>query len=66
MMSDRELIDSLRRLKVETGSIACLGCGYEHNCSVHGCRIMRVAAERLEQLASAVGRQEVMVYRDGG
>lgn len=66
MMSDRELIDSLRRLKVETGSIACLGCGYEHNCSVHGCRIMRVAAERLEQLTSAVGRQEVMVYRDGG
>ena len=66
MMSDRELIDSLRRLKVETGSIACLGCGYENNCSVHGCRIMRVAAERLEQLTSAVGRQEVMVYRDGG
>ena len=65
-MNDRELIASLRRLKVETGSIACLGCGYEHNCSVHGCRIMRVAAERLEQLTGAVGRQEVMVYRDGG
>lgn len=65
-MSDRELIVSLRRLKVQTGSIACLGCGYEHNCSVHGCHIMRVAAERLEQLTSAVGRQEVMVYRDGG
>ena len=64
-MNDRELIASLRRLKVETGSIACLGCGYEHNCSVHGCRIMRAAAERLEQLTGAVGRQEVMVYRDG-
>ena len=65
-MTDQELIASLRRLKVETGSIACLGCGYEHNCSVHGCRIMRVAADRLEQLTGAVGRQEVMVYRDGG
>lgn len=65
-MNDRELIASLRRLKVETGSISCLGCGYEHNCSVHGCRIMRAAAERLEQLTGAVGRQEVMVYRDGG
>lgn len=65
-MSDRELIVALRRLKVQTGSIACLNCGYEHNCSVHGCRIMRVASERLEQLTSAVGRQEVMVYRDGG
>lgn len=40
-MSDRELIAALRRLKVETGSIACLGCGCEHNCSVHGCHIMR-------------------------
>lgn len=65
-MSNRELIASLRRLKVETGSLVCLGCGYEHNCSVHGCHIMQIAAERLEQLASAVGRQEVMVYRDGG
>lgn len=65
-MSDRDLIAALRRLKVETGSIACLGCGYEHNCSVHGCRIMRLAAERLEQLTGPVGRQEVMVYRDGG
>lgn len=65
-MTDRELIAALRRLKVQTGSIACLGCGYEHNCSVHGCRIMRVASERLEQLTGTVGRQEVMVYRDGG
>lgn len=64
-MTDKELIAALRRLKVQTGSIACLGCGYEHNCSVHGCLIMRVASERLEQLTGAVGRQEVMVYRDG-
>ena len=30
-MTDRELIAALRRLRVQTGSIACLGCGYEHN-----------------------------------
>lgn len=65
-MRDEDLLAALRRLKVETGRIACLGCGYEHDCSIHGCRIMRLAAERLEQLTSAVGRQEVMVYRDGG
>lgn len=65
-MRDEDLLAALRRLKVKTGSIACLGCGYEHNCSVHGCRIMRVATERLEQVTSAVGRQEVMMYRDGG
>lgn len=66
VMCDRELIAALRRLKVETGSIAFLGCGYEHNCSVHGCRIMRLAAERLEQLTGPSARREVMVYRDGG
>ena len=65
-MRDEDLLAALRRLKVKTGSIACLGCGYEHNCSVHGCRIMRLAAERLEQLTGPVGRRKVMVYRDGG
>lgn len=42
-MSDRELIAALNRLKVETGSLACMGCGYEHNCGVHGCAILREA-----------------------
>lgn len=46
-MSLNELITALQRLKVETGSIACLGCGHEHNCGIHGCAIIRDAAERL-------------------
>lgn len=46
-MRDHELINALRRLKVETGSLACLGCGHEHNCGVHGCAIMREAADRI-------------------
>lgn len=40
-MSDRELIAALRRLKVETGSLVCVGCGYEHNCGIHGCAILQ-------------------------
>ena len=32
---------------METGSIACLGCGHEHNCGIHGCAIIREAAEKL-------------------
>lgn len=28
-MSDRELLAALRRLKVEAGSLACMGCGHE-------------------------------------
>lgn len=46
-MTDVELIQALRRMSVETGSLICLGCGYEHNCSVHGCAIMRTAADML-------------------
>lgn len=46
-MSLNELITALQRLKVETGSIACLGCGHEHNCGIHGCAIIREAAEKL-------------------
>lgn len=38
-MNDKDLLQALRRLKVETGSLACMGCGYEHNCGVHGCAI---------------------------
>ena len=29
-MRDQELVNELRRLKVETGSLACMGCGHEH------------------------------------
>lgn len=38
-MKIEELITALRRLKVETGSLPCLGCGYEHGCSLHGCSL---------------------------
>ena len=46
-MKREELIQALDRLKVQTGSLACLGCGYEHNCRAKGCRILREAAEQL-------------------
>ena len=31
-MKTDELIMALQKLKVQTGSLACLGCGHEHNC----------------------------------
>ena len=46
-MKSEELIQELDRLKVQTGSLACLGCGYEHTCTTKGCRILREAVERL-------------------
>ena len=49
-MRDQELVNALRRLKVETGSLTCLGCEHEHNCGVHGCAIMREAADRIANM----------------
>ena len=43
MNDKKSLLDSLRGLKVQTGSLACLGCGHEHNCSTQGCAILRDA-----------------------
>lgn len=51
-MTCKDLAAALHRMKVETGSLACLGCGYEHNCSIHGCTILREA----EELAASMGR----------
>lgn len=48
-MKHDELIEALRRLQVETGSLACLGCGHEHNCSTQGCAILREAVAALEK-----------------
>lgn len=47
-MENEKLCRALRRMKVETGSFACFGCGYEHRCGVLGCALIREAADRLE------------------
>jgi len=51
-MTTDELLKALARLRVETGSLACLGCGREHNCSTHGCQILREAAAQLEHFTA--------------
>lgn len=64
-MNDRELIASLRRLKVQTGSLVCLGCGREHNCGVHGCAILRDTIAFVEKKLAEDKSPSVMEYRDG-
>lgn len=64
-MTDKELIDSLRRLKVQTGSLACLGCGREHNCGIRGCAILREAIAFVEKKLAEDKSRSVMAYRDG-
>ena len=53
-MRDQELVNALRRLKVETGSLACPGCGQEHNCGIPGCAIMQAAADRLDNQSTHI------------
>ena len=49
-MNYEEIVKWLRSKKVETGSLLCLGCGCEHNCGIHGCAVMRAAADDMENL----------------
>lgn len=65
-MRTEKILAALRRLKVETGSLACMGCGREHDCGVHGCRIMREAAELIEKLTDRCARyaEEIAVLQE--
>ena len=56
-MKTDELIEALRRLKVQTGSLACLGCGHEHNCGTGGGAIIREAADKLQAVAEFCERR---------
>ena len=47
-MDYQTTLRAVRRLKVETGSLACFGCGHEHNCGIHGCAILRNVVEHME------------------
>lgn len=48
MMKRDEIVAGLRWLRPESGDFACEGCGWENSCGVHGCQIMREAADMLE------------------
>ena len=49
-MTNEEIVKWLRSNKVETGSLLCLGCGYERNCGISGCAVMRAAADAMENM----------------
>lgn len=65
-MKTEEILTALRRLKVETGSLVCMGCGREHNCGIHGCRIMRDAADLIEKLTDRCAHyaEEIAVLQE--
>lgn len=65
-MKNEEIVRALRRLKVETGSLVCMGCGREHDCGILGCRIVREAAELIEKLTDRCARyaEEIAVAQE--
>lgn len=64
MRAREDIVRALRWLKPESGDFACNGCGWENSCGVHGCRIMREAADMLENDESqAVALQRELALR---
>lgn len=53
-MKAEQIVTALKGLKVQTGSLVCMGCGQEHNCGIHGCAIVLAAIQELEQHAGAL------------
>lgn len=45
-----KLVKQLRRLSIERRPEACLGCGFEYGCSVHGCAVIKRAAATITEL----------------
>lgn len=51
-MTPEEVLGTLRALRLagHIGGFACLGCGREHNCSIHGCTLIREAEQTIKLL----------------
>lgn len=64
-MKNKDLIRALRRMKVETGSLVCFDCGYEHSCSVRGCAIINETIARLQKIETGrkITREYLEHYR---
>lgn len=62
-MRDQELVRAIRRLKVETGSLACMGCGHVRNCGVSGCAVMREAADRIANLSTHIAALQMEIEK---
>ncbi len=53
-MTDKQLSELLRKLKINTKSMACLGCEHENGCTTKGCRLIGLAADRLATYEQAI------------
>lgn len=63
-MKRDDIVGGLRWLKPESGDFICEGCGWENSCGTCGCRIVREAADMLENDESqAVALQRELALR---
>lgn len=56
MKSNDILLRELRRISIDNHK--CFGCGHEHDCSIHGCAIIREAMDLIRCQASALTESE--------
>lgn len=42
---------------VQTGGLMCVGCKHENGCSLHGCAVIREAADTIEELNDFMNSQ---------
>lgn len=66
MYNHADRIHALRRLSVEPGSLACLGCEHEDHCGINGCAIMREAAAGYTDILSENERIRSNCYPRAG
>lgn len=64
-ITNKELSKMLRIVSGTTLGLACLGCGYEHNCKGIGCVLLRTAAKRLEESPCCNEKMETMDGANG-
>lgn len=50
MTDCKEIVRRLRRIAID--KFRCFGCGYEHNCGIHGCAVVRDAVTTIETLTA--------------
>ena len=56
MRNSDHILRGLKRISVD--GHRCFGCGQEHNCSIHGCAIIREAMELIQQLQGDLAESE--------
>ena len=59
-MENFVIIDALKRMRVETGSLVCLGCGHEHHCGHYGCTVINAAINAIVTLQEQLTASEIV------